>query len=90
VFAREEFLLAGIPSHQRNGYYADRVLPLKRRLDEAYMSRATFASDLRLLVLTIMRVWTSIDDADDADDAGMSSAVRSERMSAPLPVESCD
>jgi lipopolysaccharide/colanic/teichoic acid biosynthesis glycosyltransferase len=57
AFAREEELLAGIPRHQLNSYYASRVIPLKQRLDDAYMARATFASDLRLMALTVLRVW---------------------------------
>jgi lipopolysaccharide/colanic/teichoic acid biosynthesis glycosyltransferase len=57
AFAREEALLAGIPRHQLDRYYASRVIPLKQRLDDGYMEHATFASDLRLLVLTVLRVW---------------------------------
>jgi len=69
VFAREEALLAGIPKHQLDTYYASRVIPLKQRLDDAYMARATFASDIRLLILTVLRVWVSPvpDVSADAD-----------------------
>ena len=62
VFAREEVLLAGVPRHQLNTYYAGRVIPVKQRLDNAYMARATFSSDVRLLILTILRVWIAADD----------------------------
>jgi lipopolysaccharide/colanic/teichoic acid biosynthesis glycosyltransferase len=57
AFAREEVLLAGIPRHRLDAYYADRVIPLKQRLDDVYMARATFSSDLRLLLQTVVRVW---------------------------------
>jgi len=50
-------LLAGIPRRQLDTYYAGRVIPLKQRLDDAYMARATFSSDVRLLLLTAIRVW---------------------------------
>jgi len=62
AFAREEILLAEIPRQQRNGYYATRVLPLKQCLDEAYMARATFVSDVKLILRTVLRVWIVNDD----------------------------
>ena len=55
AFAREEVLLATIPKHHLDNYYANRVLPLKQRLDDAYMARATFSSDLKLLFLTALQ-----------------------------------
>jgi lipopolysaccharide/colanic/teichoic acid biosynthesis glycosyltransferase len=61
VFVREEVLLAAVPRHQLNSYYAGRVIPLKQRLDDAYMARATFASDLRLLLLTVFSIWIAPD-----------------------------
>jgi lipopolysaccharide/colanic/teichoic acid biosynthesis glycosyltransferase len=63
AYAREEVLLAGIPRHQLDTYYAGRVIPLKKRLDNAYMARATFSSDLRLLLQTIVRVWIAADSS---------------------------
>ena len=33
------------------------ILPAKLRMDTEYMSRATFLSDLKLLVDTVMRRW---------------------------------
>jgi len=57
AFAREEALLASIPRHQLDTYYARRVIPMKQRLDDSYMAHATLASDLRLLLLTVFRVW---------------------------------
>ena len=61
AFTREEVLLAGIPRHQLKTYYAGRVIPLKQRLDNGYMACATFWSDLRLLLQTVVRVWLAAD-----------------------------
>lgn len=82
AFAREEVLLAGIPKRQLVTYYALRVLPLKQRLDQAYMARATFFSDLRLVLLTVFKVWIAAEDPFAADRHGI--------MARPLPGESCD
>jgi lipopolysaccharide/colanic/teichoic acid biosynthesis glycosyltransferase len=87
AFAREEFLLAGIPSHQRNGYYANRVLPLKRCLDDAYMGRATFSSDVKLLLHTVLRIWIVNDDRQSAATA---VGDRGANIGLPLPSEGCD
>ena len=57
AFAREEVLLATVPKHHLDSYYASCVLPLKQRLDDAYMARATFYTDLKLLAGTVLRVW---------------------------------
>jgi lipopolysaccharide/colanic/teichoic acid biosynthesis glycosyltransferase len=67
AFAREEAFLATIPRHHLDNYYANRVLPLKQRLDDAYMARATFASDLKLLFLTAFRVWIATEEAEPVD-----------------------
>jgi lipopolysaccharide/colanic/teichoic acid biosynthesis glycosyltransferase len=69
AFAREEVLLAGIPREQLDGYYASQVLPLKHQLDNVYMARATFFSDLKLLVKTGMTVWTSAGAAEIFEEA---------------------
>lgn len=59
AFAREEVLLADIPKQRLGAYYNDIVLPLKQRLDDGYMARATFMSDLRLILKTVLRRWDS-------------------------------
>lgn len=59
AFAREEVLLAHIPKQDLDAYYNDIVLPLKQRLDDAYMARATFMSDLQLILKTMLRRWNS-------------------------------
>jgi lipopolysaccharide/colanic/teichoic acid biosynthesis glycosyltransferase len=57
AFAREEHFLAQLPKHELDDYYRDRILPLKHHLDIEYMARATFASDFKLLVDTVLRRW---------------------------------
>lgn len=59
AFAREEVLLAQVPKQQLHTYYRDVVLPLKQQLDDAYMARATFMSDLELILKTLLRLWDS-------------------------------
>jgi len=57
AFAREEHFLARLPKHELNEYYHQTVLPLKHQLDVEYMARATFGSDFRLLMDTLLRRW---------------------------------
>ena len=82
VFAREEAMLAVIPRHQLDIYYACRVIPLKQRLDDDYMTRATLASDLRLLFLTVFGIWIA--------DVPAVAAQLQGSIGAPLPGEGCD
>lgn len=57
AFAREEAMFEQIPSHQLDGFYHSVILPIKRNLDAEYMAGATFASDLRLIVNSLLRRW---------------------------------
>jgi lipopolysaccharide/colanic/teichoic acid biosynthesis glycosyltransferase len=57
VFAREEKILARVAKEHLNAYIHAVVLPVKRQLDAEYMARATFLSDLSLLVNTLLRRW---------------------------------
>lgn len=57
AFAREESLLDRVPEHDLENYYHRVVLPTKRRLDAQYMARASFFSDLRLIVNSVLRRW---------------------------------
>lgn len=57
AFAREEHFLAQLPQHELEEYYREKILPLKQQLDVEYMARATFASDFKLLVDTVLRRW---------------------------------
>jgi len=59
AFAREEMILDRVPKHHLNSYYHKVVLPAKRRLDARYMARATFLSDLKLIVDSVLRRWDS-------------------------------
>ena len=57
AFAREEQILAALPHHRLDDYYHSIILPAKLRLDTDYMARATFLSDLKLIVDTAFRRW---------------------------------
>jgi lipopolysaccharide/colanic/teichoic acid biosynthesis glycosyltransferase len=57
AFAREEVVLSRIPEDCLDEVYHSVVLPAKLELDEEYMAEATFASDLGLLVNTVLRKW---------------------------------
>jgi len=59
AFAREEAILDRVPKQQLESYYYTIVLPAKRRIDAEYMARATFLSDLRLIVNSALRRWDS-------------------------------
>jgi hypothetical protein len=45
--------------HSLESCYHTVVLPAKRRLDAEYMARATFHSDLKLIVDSVLRRWDS-------------------------------
>jgi hypothetical protein len=57
AFAREEEVLGRVPEDQLEFFYHAAVLPAKRGLDANYMARATFLSDLRLIVDSALRRW---------------------------------
>jgi lipopolysaccharide/colanic/teichoic acid biosynthesis glycosyltransferase len=57
AFAREESFLARLPKHDLDDYYRERILPAKHQLDMEYTARATFFSDLSLLINTVLRRW---------------------------------
>jgi lipopolysaccharide/colanic/teichoic acid biosynthesis glycosyltransferase len=57
AFAREEKALARVPKHYLDIYYHSVILPAKSRLDEEYMARATFRTDLVLIINSILRRW---------------------------------
>jgi lipopolysaccharide/colanic/teichoic acid biosynthesis glycosyltransferase len=59
AFAREELILAQLPNHHLDGFYHSIILPTKLRLDREYMTRATFMSDMKLILETILRRWDS-------------------------------
>jgi lipopolysaccharide/colanic/teichoic acid biosynthesis glycosyltransferase len=57
AFAREEAVLDRIPMHHLEAYYHSVVLPAKHRLDAEYMARATFFSDLKIILNSVLRRW---------------------------------
>jgi lipopolysaccharide/colanic/teichoic acid biosynthesis glycosyltransferase len=79
VFACEEAVLASVARDQLDAYYHAVVLPTKRRLDAEYMARATFLSDLRLLVNSVLRRW----DATALDEFIIAAAFEVDRQAMP-------
>jgi lipopolysaccharide/colanic/teichoic acid biosynthesis glycosyltransferase len=59
AFAHEESVLDQVPEEDLEAFYLGVVLPAKRRLDARYMARATFLSDLKLIVKSALRRWDS-------------------------------
>ena len=57
VFACEEKMLARVPTEELETYFHSVILPAKRHLDAEYMARATFGSDLCILVNSVLRRW---------------------------------
>jgi lipopolysaccharide/colanic/teichoic acid biosynthesis glycosyltransferase len=57
VFAHEETVFAGISEDELNSLNINFVLPFKERLDRNYMSTASCASDLQLILRSIFRKW---------------------------------
>jgi lipopolysaccharide/colanic/teichoic acid biosynthesis glycosyltransferase len=57
AFAREESYLARLPKQELDCCYHERILPAKQQIDIEYMARATFSSDFKLLVNTVLRRW---------------------------------
>ena len=57
TFAREEHILAQLPHQNLDNFYHSIILPAKLRIDREYMTRATFLSDLELIVNTVLRRW---------------------------------
>lgn len=78
AFAREETLLDSVPEHELEGFYHRVVLPAKRHLDAEYMSRATFFSDLKLIVNSVLRRW-------DESSATRSRAMERFRSNGEIP-----
>ncbi|MFZ0392311.1 MAG: sugar transferase [Terracidiphilus sp.] len=58
VFAREEEAFTRIPVEVLEVFYQSVILPLKQKLDNEYMANATFASDFKLIVISVMRYWS--------------------------------
>ena len=61
AFAREEDMLRDVPNEALEDFHVNVVSPIKKRLDREYQARATFASDVRMLVDTVLRRHTHVD-----------------------------
>ncbi len=54
AFANEEAILHDVPNEILEEFHINVVSPIKKRLDHQYQERATFVSDFRLLVDTVL------------------------------------
>jgi lipopolysaccharide/colanic/teichoic acid biosynthesis glycosyltransferase len=93
VFAREELVLDQVPKHLLESCYHTVVLPAKRRLDAEYMACATFRSDLKLIVESVLRRWDTsvmyslVYGASEAEDRRLfAREFNPEAVSASLPM----
>jgi lipopolysaccharide/colanic/teichoic acid biosynthesis glycosyltransferase len=59
AFALEEQVLESVPMRSLESCYHTVLLPAKHRLDAEYMARATFLSDLKLIVDSVLRLWNT-------------------------------
>jgi lipopolysaccharide/colanic/teichoic acid biosynthesis glycosyltransferase len=57
AFALEERVLDRVPKAHLESFYHKVVLPAKHKLDADYMANATFLSDFKLLVNSVLRRW---------------------------------
>lgn len=55
AFAREAELVANVPEHLLEEFHSSFITPLKLQLDREYIKHATFTSDLRVILDTILR-----------------------------------
>lgn len=55
-FRNEEELLSHVPESELTSYYTKTLLPEKVRLDLEYLCHATFFSDLKLLLQTVLAI----------------------------------
>lgn len=98
AFAREEQILASLPDLHLDDYYLTVILPLKHKLDVEYMARATFSSDLKLIVNSALRRWDSsvmdcllnTETFETEDGMRISRAIVQTASSARLPAISSD
>jgi len=85
AFADEETVLDRISRHQLESWYQSVVLPAKRRLDSEYMARATFLSDLKLIVKSVLRRWSSSAIEDLLGPEALDAQAGVGRSDAPIP-----
>jgi lipopolysaccharide/colanic/teichoic acid biosynthesis glycosyltransferase len=56
-FVNEEELLASLPADRLEEIYRDGIMPMKFNVDAEYMASATFVSDLRLILTTLLYIF---------------------------------
>lgn len=61
AFANEEVMLRDVPDNLLEEFHINVVSPIKMQLDHRYQQRATFASDFRLLVDTVLKRRSCLD-----------------------------
>lgn len=61
AFANEETMLRDVPDEMLEEFHVNVVSPIKKQLDREYQERATFTSDFRLLVDTVLKRRTCMD-----------------------------
>ncbi len=90
TFAREEQILAQLPNQHLDAFYHSIILPAKLRIDREYMTRATFLSDVRLIVHTVLRRWDSdpICKLLEIDPSKKPAGVAKTKAPAPVAVSS--
>lgn len=59
VFRNEEELLAYVPETELASFYVHHLLPCKARLDREYAAQATCLSDCRILIQTILCIFSN-------------------------------
>jgi lipopolysaccharide/colanic/teichoic acid biosynthesis glycosyltransferase len=87
AFAHEESGLAHLSQGQLDAIYHSLVLPAKHNLDVEYMARATFLSDLKLIVDSVVRRWdiSFLRALVDSENISLQNAIESPRTPAPKP-----
>jgi lipopolysaccharide/colanic/teichoic acid biosynthesis glycosyltransferase len=85
AFAREEMVLTRVPEHYLDTYYHTTVLPAKHRLDAEYTARATFLSDLKLILDSVFHRWDSSVMYSLLRTEQFEAESRKRRSSAPAP-----
>jgi lipopolysaccharide/colanic/teichoic acid biosynthesis glycosyltransferase len=59
LFVREELVLANVRVASMDAFYHSVILPAKHQVDREYMAGATFLSDLKLIISTVLGYWDS-------------------------------
>ena len=62
-FRHEEEMLTPLQSHNVEEFYTKSIMPLKLKMEINYLRKANFASDLRIILQTVSRIFTKAEDA---------------------------